>query len=99
MEPCSWPPAHNWFCSQILSVSPSGLVCYGAKNHLVVVEPAQTRTADQQGRQESRGHASPKCTVLHEAFEDRTRVSVQILGAFSYMILSVKTSEAEPKNS
>jgi hypothetical protein len=60
MEPCSWPPAHNWFCSSILCASPQGVVCYGAKNHLVIVEPG----------------APPKCTVLPQAFDDRTRVRI-----------------------
>jgi hypothetical protein len=55
MEPCSWPPAHNWFSSSILSASPQGVVCYGAKNHLVIVEPG----------------APPKCTVSPQAFDDR----------------------------
>jgi hypothetical protein len=82
MEACCWPPAHNWFCSRILSLSPTGLVCYGAKNHLVVVEPAaadteQLSTADNWRERGKRQQASPpKCTVIHEAFDDRTRVSV-----------------------
>lgn len=74
MEPCSWPPAHNWFCSRILSVSPCGhVVCYGAKNHLVVVE---TAAAAQQRQADNRQETAPKCTVVSDAFDDRTRVSV-----------------------
>ena len=37
----SWPPAANWYCGNILAVSRSGWLCWGAKSGLVLAKHNQ----------------------------------------------------------
>ena len=62
----TFPPASNWYCANILSVGPSGWVCWGAKNSLVLVQNSEDGDENDE---------YPQVVTHHDAHGDRTKVT------------------------
>ena len=72
------PPAPNWYSSCILDTSPSGLVAYGAKNHLVVVKSLaapQGSERDNWRNETKEDRQFPQVHVTYQAHSEKAKVS------------------------